>query len=40
MENNELRTLHQLVTQAADQCQDPDLLDLVWRLLTCGEAAA
>lgn len=40
MENNELHTLRQLITQAAEQCQDPDLLDLVWKLLACSGAVA
>lgn len=40
MENKELHTLRQLIAQAAEQCQDPDLLDLVWKLLTQSAAAA
>lgn len=40
MENNELHTLRQMLAQAAEQCQDPDLLDLVYKILIHDAAAA
>lgn len=39
-DDTELHALRQMVTQAVDQCQDPDLLDLVYKLMTCSGAAA
>ena len=32
--NDDLPSLRLMVAQAADQCADPDLLDLVYKLLT------
>lgn len=34
MNDDDLPPLRQMVAQAADQCTDPDLLDLVYKLLT------
>lgn len=39
-DETELHALHRSVAQAVNQCQDPDLLDLVYKLLTRSEAAA
>ncbi len=32
--NDDIPILRQMIVQAADQCHDPDLLDLVYKLLT------
>lgn len=39
-DDTERNALRQMVTQAVDQCQDTDLLDLVYKLLTYSGAAA
>lgn len=39
MENKELHTLRQMLAQAAEQCQDPDLLDLVYKILVQSSEA-
>jgi hypothetical protein len=31
--NDDLPSLRQMIAQAADQCNDPDLLDLAYKLL-------
>jgi hypothetical protein len=40
MTDTELDARRTMVTQAVDQCQDTDLLDLVYKLLTYSGAAA
>ena len=34
MNDDDLPALRQMIAQAADQCDDHDLLDLVYKLLT------
>ena len=38
MNDDELSALRLMVAQAADQCHDPDLLDLVYKLLATDAA--
>lgn len=40
MTDTTLYTLRQMLAQAAEQCQDPDLLDLVYKILIHDAAAA
>lgn len=40
MENNELQTLRQMLAQAAERCQDPDLLYTLYKVLTYSEETA
>ena len=38
MDDDPLKVIQQLVIQAATQCTDPDILDLVYKLITYADA--